>query len=298
MINSDGSANLVTAASDDGQGNRTALAQIAAEELGIPLDQIWVSHPDTELTPLDGGTHGSRQTYCGGLAAKKAAQEAKKKIFGFASQQLNAKENQLEIRDGVVHDVKDPANRISLRDLMRKIQIEDMSICEQIIGNATGVAPAMPGSYGANFAEVEVDTETGEVRVVKLTGAFDVGRAINPANVAGQITGGGVMGIGWALSEGLLIRDGKILNPSFSDYRILRASDIPELDSIVVESNEPTGPYGAKGVGEGSMVCVASAIANAIYHAIGTRMKELPITQEKILAALYDGEGKIGQPER
>ena len=294
MINSDGSVNLVTAAADDGQGNRTALAQIAAEELGIPFDQISVSHPDTDLTPLDGGTHGSRQTYCGGLAAKKAAKEAKKKIFGFASQQLKVEKTQLEMKDGVVYDVENPANQIPLSDLMRKIQIEDMSICEQIIGFATGVAPAMPGSYGANFAEVEVDTETGEVRVLKLTGAFDVGKAINPANVEGQITGGSVMGIGWALSEGLLIKDGKILNSSFSGYRLLRASDIPELDSIVVESNEPTGPYGAKGVGEGSMVCVASAIANAIYHAIGTRMKELPITQEKILAALYDGEKGSG----
>jgi len=161
-----------------------------------------------------------------------------------------------------------------------------MSICEQIIGVASGVAPAMPGYYGATFVEVEVDTETGEVRVVKVVGAFDVGKAINPANIDGQITGGAVMGIGWTLTEELILGEGRILNDSFRDYRILRACDVRELVPIIVESNEPTGPFGAKGVGEGTMVGVAPAIANAIYDAIGVRMKELCITPEKILEAL------------
>jgi CO/xanthine dehydrogenase Mo-binding subunit len=144
----------------------------------------------------------------------------------------------------------------------------------------------MPGYYGATFVEVEVDTETGEVRVVKVIGAFDVGKAINPANIEGQITGGAVMGIGWTLTEELLLKEGRILNDSFRDYRILRACDVGELIPIIVESNEPTGPFGAKGVGEGTMVGVAPAIANAIYDAVGVRMKELCITPEKILEAL------------
>lgn len=289
MINADGSVNLVTAAADDGQGNKTVLAQICAEELGIGFEQISVSDTDTDSTPLDGGTHGSRQTYCGGLAVKKAAAVAKKKLLCHASRELNVDEKQLGIKDGAVYDVRNPATTICVSDLMRKIQIEDMAVCEQPIGDATGVAPAMPGYFGANFAEVEVDTDTGEVRVLKLTGAFDVGKAINPAQVEGQITGGGVMGVGWALTEDLLIEDGRILNASFTDYRLLRASDAPELDPIIVESNEPTGPFGAKGVGEGSMVGVASAIANAVYDAIGVRMKDLCITQEKILEALRQG---------
>ena len=289
MINADGSVNLVTAAADDGQGNRTVLAQICAEELGIGFEKVSVSDTDTDSTPLDGGTHGSRQTYCGGLAVKKAAAEAKKKLLGYASQELNVDDGQLGIKDGVIYDVKNAATTIRVSDLMRKIQIEDMSICEQPIGHAAGVAPAMPGYFGASFAEVEVDTETGEVRVLKLTGAFDVGKAINPANVQGQITGGGIMGIGWALTEELITKDGNILNDNFTDYRILRASDVPQLDSIIVESNEPTGPFGAKGVGEGTMVGVASAIANAIFDAIGVRMKELCITQEKILEGLRSG---------
>ncbi|MBW2609941.1 MAG: molybdopterin-dependent oxidoreductase [Deltaproteobacteria bacterium] len=286
MVNADGSVNLVTAAADDGQGNRTVLAQIAAEELGIGFEQISVSDTDTDTTPLDGGTHGSRQTYCGGLAVKKAAADAKRKILGFASQELNVDEGQLCIKDGVVFNVKDQTTNISVSDLMRKTQIENMSVCEQTIGVATGVAPAMPGYFGANFAEVEVDTKTGKVRVLKLTAAFDVGKAINPAQVEGQIIGGSVMGIGWALTEELLLEDGKILNNNFADYKMLGAGDIPELESIIVESNEPTGPFGAKGVGEGGMVAVASAIANAIYNAIGIRMKELCITPEKILDAL------------
>jgi xanthine dehydrogenase molybdenum-binding subunit len=141
MINADGSVNLVTAAADDGQGNRTVLAQIAAEELGIGFERISVSDTDTDTTPLDGGTHGSRQTYCGGLAVKKAAADAKKKLFLFASRELGVDENQLEIKDGVIFDMKNPATSVGLGDLMRKVQIEDMSVCEQVIGTASGVAP-------------------------------------------------------------------------------------------------------------------------------------------------------------
>ena len=291
MINVDGSVNLITAASDDGQGNRTVLAQIASEVLGIEFEQISVSEPDTDVTPLDGGTHGSRQTYSGGLAVKQAATEARKKLLDFASKELSVSADQLDTHGGVISDLNNPNNRIALSNLMRKVQIGDMSNCQQVIGMASGVAPAMPGYYGACFAEVEVDTETGEVRVLKLTAAYDVGRAINPELVKGQITGGGVMGIGWALTEELLIKDGRILNGNFADYRLLRACDVPELESIIIESNEPTGPFGAKGVGEGSMVCVASAIANAIYNAVGVRMNELCITQEKILQALSKKRG-------
>jgi len=286
MISSDGSVHLVTAASDEGQGNRTALAQITAEELGVPFEQISVSMPDTDVTPLDGGTHGSRQTYAGGLAVKKAAEDAKRKLLAFASEQLGTSEGDLGTKDGIIFKVGDPSVRLKIGDLMRRIQIGDMSICQQVIGVSSGVAPAMPGYYGATFVEVEVDTETGEVRVVKVVGAFDVGKAINPSNIEGQITGGAVMGIGWALTEELLLREGKILNDSFRDYRILRACDVGEIVPIIVESNEPTGPFGAKGVGEGTMVGVAPAVANAIYDAIGVRMKELCITPEKLLEAL------------
>ena len=295
MFNPDGSVSLVTAAADDGQGNRTVLAQIAAEELGIGFEQVSVSDTDTEVTPFDSGTHGSRQTYAGGIAVKKAAAEAKSILLGFASQHLNVEEGKLRVKDGVVYDVKNPTTNIRVSDLLRKFQFEDLSICKQIIGVATGVAPSSPPIFGANFVEVEVDIETGQVSIVKLVCAFDVGKAINPAHVEGQIIGGELMGIGYALTEGLVIRDGKVLNNNFTDYRILRACDVPEIDVIIVESNEPTGAFGAKGIGEATNVGTSSAIANAIYDAVGVRVKELPITQEKILEELHStrrGESK------
>ena len=286
MINADGSVNLLTAAADEGQGNRTVLAQIAAESLGIEFEKISVSETDTEITPLDCGTHGSRQTYGGGLAVQAAANEARQKLLAFAAKELGVMGDHLQIKDGAVFETTDPDNRILISDLMRKTQIEDMSVCEQVIGSATGVAPAMPGYYGAIFAEVEVDTETGEVNVLKLTSAFDVGRAINPDLVKGQITGGGVMGMGFALTEDLLVEGGRIVNSSFGDYRLLRACDVPEIVPIIVESKEPTGPFGAKGIGEGCMVNVASAISNAICHATGVRLTDLRMTPEAILQGL------------
>ena len=286
MINADGSVNLVTAAADEGQGNRTVLAQIAAETLGIAFDKISVSEADTETTPLDCGTHGSRQAYGGGLAVRAAATEAREKLLAYANKQLGVDKDRLRIKDGAIFEKSKPDNIILISDLMRKTQIEDMGICEQVIGSATGVAPAMPGYYGAILAEVEVDTETGKVEGLKLTSAFDVGRAINPDLVEGQITGGAVMGVGFALTENLLLREGQILNSSFADYRLLKACDVPEIVPIIVESNEPTGPYGAKGVGEGCMVNVASAISNAIFHATGVRLTDLCMTPESILQGL------------
>ena len=286
MINADGSVNLVTAAADEGQGNRTVLAQIASETLGIEFEKISVSDTDTDTTPLDCGTHGSRQAYGGGLAVQAAANEARQKLLAYAARELGVIEDQLRIKDGTIIEATNPGNKILISDLMRKTQIEDMSVCEQVIGSAAGVAPAMPGYYGAVFAEVEVDTETGQVNVLKLTSAFDVGRAINPALVKGQIIGGAAMGIGFALTEGLLVEDGRILNSSFTDYRLLRACDVPEIVPIIVESHEPTGPFGAKGIGEGCMVNVASAISNAICHATGARLTQLNMTPEAILKQL------------
>jgi xanthine dehydrogenase molybdenum-binding subunit len=286
MINADGSVNLVTAAADEGQGNRTVLAQIASETLGIEFEKISVSDTDTETTPLDCGTHGSRQAYGGGLAVQAAAEEARQKLLAYATEELGVAEDQLRIKDGVICEAADPNHNILISDLMRKTQIENMSVCEQVIGSAAGVAPAMPGYYGAIFAEVEVDIETGEVKVLKLTSAFDVGRAINPSLVKGQIIGGAIMGIGFALTEGLMVEDGRILNSSFTDYRLLRSCDTPEIVPIIVESHEPTGPFGAKGIGEGCMVNVASAISNAICHATGARLTELSMTPEAILKSI------------
>jgi xanthine dehydrogenase molybdenum-binding subunit len=286
MFNTDGSVNLVIAAADDGQGNRTVLAQIAAEELGINYEQISFSDVDTDMTPIDSGTHASRQTYAGGIAVRKAAAEAKKKLLNFAAPKLKTKQENLNINKGLIFDINNPSNNISIGSLLTTLEFEDKSCGKQIIGVATGVAPGWAPIYGINFAEVCVDTDTGEVQITKMVFAFDVGKAINPAHVEGQIIGGGIQGVGYALTEDLLIKDGKICNGNLTDYRILRACDIPKCDIIIVESNEPTGPFGAKGCSEACMAGTASAIANAIYDAIGVRIQELPITQEKILKGL------------
>lgn len=143
-------------------------------------------------------------------------------------------------------------------------------------------------AYGTHGVEVEVDKETGEVKILKYIAAHDVGKAINPMLLEGQVYGGAVMGIGYALTERLILQNGKVMNPNFLDYKILTAKDVPNIEAIVVETEDPFGPFGAKGIGEPGLVPTAPAIANAIYDAVGVRIKDLPITPEKILKALKE----------
>lgn len=287
-INADASVDLLTACADDGQGNRTVLAQIAAEVLGVPFEWITVSATDTAIAPLDGGTHGSRQTYCGGTAVLKAAAEARESVMRLAAEYLDRGLESLAVAGGTIVDVVSGAPLVSLDELMRHYQVGDFSRCHEVIAHASGVTEDQPPVFGATFAEVEVDVETGQVRVIKMVGAFDVGRAINPAHCEGQIAGGLTMGVGYALTEGLVIEDGKVTNPGFRDYKILRAPDAPEVVPVLVESIEPTGPFGAKGLGEATMISSAAAIANAVYDAVGARIRDLTITPEKILAAIRE----------
>ncbi|NLE74521.1 MAG: molybdopterin-dependent oxidoreductase [Actinobacteria bacterium] len=287
-INADGSVHLLTACADDGQGNRTVLAQIAAEVLGVPFEWISVSDTDTAIAPLDGGTHGSRQTYCGGTAVLKAATEARESIMKLAAEYLERSQEGLTLTGGNIADVDTGESLVGLGDLMRHYQVGDFSRCHEVIAHASGVTEDQPPVFGATFAEVEVDVETGQVRVIKMVGAFDVGKAINPAQCEGQISGGLTMGVGYALTEGLVIEDGKVLNPGYRDYKIPRAIDAPEVVSVLVESIEPTGPFGAKGLGEATMISSAAAIANAVHDAVGARIRELTITPEKILRALKE----------
>jgi xanthine dehydrogenase molybdenum-binding subunit len=143
-------------------------------------------------------------------------------------------------------------------------------------------------TYGTHGVEVEVDKETGQVKILKYIAAHDVGRAINPMLLEGQVYGGATMGIGYALTERLILKDGKVMNSNFRDYKMLTAKDVPNIETIVIETNDPFGPFGAKGVGEPGLVPTAPAIANAIYDAVGVRIKDLPITPEKVLAALKE----------
>ncbi len=287
-INADASVDLLTACADDGQGNRTVLAQIAAEVLGVPFEWVAVSATDTAIAPLDGGTHGSRQTYCGGTAVLKAATEARESVMKLAAEYLERSPDSLTVAGGNIVDATSAEPLVGLGDLMRHYQVGDFSRCHEVIAHASGVTEDQPPVFGATFAEVEVDIETGQVRVIKMVGAFDVGKAINPAQCEGQIAGGLSMGVGYALTEGLIIEDGRVLNPGYRDYKIPRAVDAPEVVPVLVESIEPTGPFGAKGLGEATMISSAAAIANAVYNAVGARIRELTITPEKVLAALRE----------
>ena len=277
-VNEDGTINLLTGVIDLGTGSSTTLAQIVAEELGMRLEDVTVARRDTEVVPADRGTYASGSIYIGGEAARRAAVDAKNQLLEKAAKMLGMKNGDLEIVNGNI--------RVKERPEIKK-SIGEVSGEEPIIGRATYVPPGNAPSFGAQCVEVEVDTERGNIRIPRFAYAHDVGRAINPAIVEGQIEGGAAMGIGYALIEELLLDErGRALNPGFIDYKIPAARDVPEIEPIIVESIEPTGPFAAKGVGEPALVPTAPAIANAIYHATGIRIKELPITSEKILRAI------------
>ena len=296
-MNEDGSINLMTGSSDIGQGSDTVLAQIAAEELGIRFEDIRVTTADTDLTPMCLGTYGDRVTFVGGLAVQNAARDVKKQLLDLASEILEANMDDLESREGRVFVKGSPEKGVSIPELAefsyfkkgRPILgrgIYDDPISKPDYGTGYGTSPAY--SFASQVAEVEVDVETGKVKILRITSAHDLGRALNPMAVRGQIEGAMAQGIGSALFERLDWVDGRTLNSNFLDYKMLTALDVSPIDSIFIESIDPNGPFGAKGVGEPALVPTAAAIANAIYDAVGVRIKSLPITPDKILAALEE----------
>lgn len=282
-VNLDGSVDVRCGATDIGTGLTTTLSQIVSEALGIPMERIDMVLADTELTPIDAGAHASRSLFNAGNAIRAAALDAREQLLAAASRELEAAPEDLELVDGAVQ-VRGAAGRsLPLSLLCRKIYKEQA----EILG--TGNAPQSNAfGYTAHFAEVAVNTETGQLRVLRYVVAQDVGRAINPTVVEGQIEGSVAQGLGYALCEDLQVdaETGSVLNASFMDYKLMVASDMPPIEVIVVECPDPNGPFGAKGIGEISLPPVAPAIANAIWDAVGVRMSELPMTPPKVLAAL------------
>jgi xanthine dehydrogenase molybdenum-binding subunit len=204
----------------------------------------------------------------------------------------------LDIRDRTVYSKKDPEKKVPIGKILRaahytaggKIVMGEYfydpnneNLDREFKGNLS-----VTYAYGTHGVEVEVDKETGQVKILRYIAAHDVGRAINPMLLEGQVYGGVTQGIGYALTERLILQDGKVMNPNFLDYKMLTAKDVPNIETIVVETNDPFGPFGAKGIGEPGLVPTAPAIANAIYDAVGVRIKDLPITPEKVLAALKE----------
>ena len=292
----DGTVVVRSGVTDIGAGQISALAQIAAEILGVTLDEVTVYNSDSAVTPLAGTTTASRALYMTGNAAFEAAKTLRDRLVAFAAQEFGVAPEAVDMADSRVYVIDDPAKSIPLKDFIGKCASAGVHRSELAmfrapftdkIDEATGQGRAVPDyTFGTHAVEVAVDTETGEVTVLKSVGAHDVGQAINPDAVAGQIEGGAAQGQGYALSEELVYEEGRLMTPSFSEYLIPTAMDVPDYQSIILESRSGLGPFGAKAIGEPSTTPVAPSIANAVADAIGIRVFGLPITPEKIVDAL------------
>ena len=296
-LNEDGRAIVLSGECDMGQGAATMLAQVVAHELNLPLAHVHVAQPDTDTSPFAIGTLASRVTMSGGNAAIVAARKARDQLFSVAAGLVGCDVQQLEIAEGQVRVKGEPARARPLGDVVRQhiwrhggegLQVSgtwdpktQMFDPATLMGN---IAPAY--SFAAQVVEVEVDTETGQVSVVDSFVSDDCGKALNPMAIHGQSNGAAAQAMGWALYEQLQVEEGRLTNGNFADYHLPTADALPLLRSGIVESNEPNGPHGAKGASETAILPGAPAIANAVFDAIGVRITDLPITPEKVLAAL------------
>jgi xanthine dehydrogenase molybdenum-binding subunit len=291
-----GKVTAITGATDIGQGAETVIAQIAAEELGVPIEYVTVANPDTDVKPWDVGVHASRTTFIAGNAMRIAARDAKEQILKVAAELLGEQKDLLDISMGVIYSKRDPQKKIEFGKVIRSAHFRPQG--NIVVGKCFYDPPnvmvdrgykgniSATYSFGAQAVEVEVDIQTGQVNVLKVVAAHDVGRAINPMYLEGQIEGGVMMGLGFALSEEVLIREGRVLNPNFLDYRILGIVDMPQIQVLIVETEDPDGPFGAKGVGEPGCVPTPAALANAVSDAIGARVYELPMSPSRVLKRL------------
>lgn len=284
-MNEDGTAVLLIATADAGGGNNSAHAAMIAEELGLTYEDVIVAAGDTNTTLFDVPTHASRANYGAGLAVLAATRKVKVKLMAWAAELLEADPTDLVAANGEIFVRGSAQRHLTVAEVVRKAQYLGWgSAC----GEASVRPNACPPQFIVCFVEVAVDTFTGKVEIVRAVVGADVGTPINLNNVEGQIVGGLHMGLGYGLFEDTVFEPetGKPLNPGFNDYKILTMRDMPPTETIIADTYEPTGPFGAKGIGEGGTTPVAAAVANAVYAAVGVRVLELPISPEKILAGL------------
>jgi CO/xanthine dehydrogenase Mo-binding subunit len=298
-LNEDGTASLTTAATEIGSGAVTqGLPQIVAAELGISVDDVHVSATDTSLGLFDGGAQGGRTTFMAGTATHKAAVDVREQILDVASGMLEADRGDLELRDGSVLVSGAPDRKVGLAKVARTaqaangpmvgsgshahgpIEFEAGCVTGSVINGFTGA------SYHTHLAEVEVDPDTGQVTILRYVVSQDVGRAINPKAIEGQVDGGVLQGIGYALFEDLRLEDGVCVDWGFGTYRLPTAADMPEIELGLVEVPDPVGAYGVKGVAEAPIIPVAGAIANAVADAIGKPVNSIPLTPFAVLKAI------------
>lgn len=294
----DGTVIVLTGAADIGQGSNTVLAQIAAETLGVELEDVDLVSADTGVTPDAGATSASRQTYISGNAVRIAAEKARENVLVQAAELLNIPEQHLTLRTGEVWN-GEKSTGLTIKEVVGKCRAKgvltlghgsfDPVITSLDPETGQGI-PFATFAFATQVAEVEVDTETGIIEVKKLVAAHDVGTAINPQSVEGQIEGGIAMGLGYALMEEVVVKEGKIQNPAMSTYLIPTAMDMPEIYPIIVQEQEATGPFGAKGVGEPALVPTAAAVTNAVTNALGVRIYDLPLTPERVIETIRKGK--------
>ena len=285
MLNGDGTIGVLVG-SNDISGTNTSFAQIAAEELAIPVSRVRVSTGDTHTAPFAGLSAGSKTLFTVGRAVKAAAEDARRQILDTAAQRLEVPVEELECADGVVRSRSDPQKSLTF-DRLARITTNFGAAYPPVVGRGAIAARRQAPGFSVQAAEVEVNTETGQVRVLRHVTAQDAGFAVNPLSVEGQMQGGTTQGIGMGLYEEMLYDDrGRLLNPSLLDYRMPTAGDVPHIETLIVEVPSEDGPYGARGVGEPPVVPTSAAIANAVHDAIGVRITEIPITAERILRAL------------
>ncbi|MCL5998218.1 MAG: molybdopterin-dependent oxidoreductase [Chloroflexi bacterium] len=291
-MNDDGSFNVLCGATDIGTGSDTVIGQIVAETLGVPLEDVIMYSSDTDFTPFDTGAYASSTTFISGGAAKKAAEQVREQVKEAAAHMFNRQVKDVDVRP----------QDITLRERSawapdgRRISLQEVALFathqenqHQIMATASHMSYDSPPPFGAQFADVEVDIETGEITVKRLVMAVDCGVAINPATASGQIEGGNLQALGYGVCEEMVYdHQGRLLNTRLGPYRIFSADETPELQAILVQTYEPSGPFGAKAVAEIPMDGVAPAVANAVYHATGKRFYQIPLTPERVWHGLRD----------
>jgi len=301
MLHEDGTLTYRTAICELGQGSPFGHAKIVAEIVGADMTSIKIEQPDTDSTPDSKPTHGSRGLMMGGTAAADAAIKLRERMVRVAADMLGCPQKQVELRDSAAYNKRKPEVKIPFKELAEEMHVRGESpgsygfyaSPKRFFDPETGLGVNYSVyTFAATVAEVEVDLETGQAEVVKVWPAMDVGKAIDPLMVEGQIQGAVSQGIGFALMENLQLRDGVVLNPGFKDYVVPSAIDTPEVDdTIIVESAYKYGAFGAKGVGEPAIISVVPAVVNAIHHATGLRFSTIPVTPDRLHRALKEARG-------
>jgi CO/xanthine dehydrogenase Mo-binding subunit len=286
-VNADGTISLISGSVDIG-GTRVAVAMQAAEVLGIAAEEVTPSVADTDSIGWTGATGGSRTAFSTGIAAITAAEEIKRQMMGRAAQLWEVQPDEVDFQDGVFTSKKSAEDRFTFKELAQRLLRTGGPVTASAISNPRQVGP----SFAGTMVDVEVDPETGKVQILRCTVFQDVGQAAHPSYVEGQMQGGTVQGIGWALNEEYFYGDGAgMANPTFLDYRMPTSLDVPMIEAALVEVPAPGHPFGLRGVGEVSLVPPMAAVANAVHRATGVRMGHLPMSPGAILAALQETSG-------